>query len=333
MGGAFDIGAVSKAKEDWVLATTARIEGKLHGFMFSTLERIGGTPCVLIGMLSVRRHSKRDTVLRGLMHEAYHRALMAFPDEDVVDRLTVRGRRRARRLQEARRGHPEPRPPGRRRGAGRGRRPPELSAVRELARPSSRARPGRDEPVRHWRRCRAGVARIAAASTSGCPIPDVEFDKGDRLRSEKEMLGLYVSDHPLFGVETALRRKVEQLASPSSLDLDDGAHARSSAASSPVSSASSPRRATRWPCSCSRTSTASIEVTVFPRTLAEQGHKLVDDVIVTVKGRLDRRDESRFGLIAQDDHRCWRVSPGRRAPSLRLATAGDARSTSSRSIA
>jgi len=84
MGGAFDIGAVSKAKEDWVLATVARIEGKLHGFSFSTLERIGGTPCVLIGMMSVRRHSKRDQVLRGLMHEAYHRALMAFPDEDVV---------------------------------------------------------------------------------------------------------------------------------------------------------------------------------------------------------------------------------------------------------
>jgi hypothetical protein len=84
MEGAFDIGALSKAKEDWVLATAARIDGKLHGFMFSTLERIGGTPCVLIGMLSVRRHSKRDTVLRGLMGEAYHRALMAFPDEDVV---------------------------------------------------------------------------------------------------------------------------------------------------------------------------------------------------------------------------------------------------------
>jgi hypothetical protein len=82
--GAFDIGAISKAKEDWVLATVARVDDKLHGFMFSTLERIGGTPCVLIGMLSVRRHSKRDTVMRGLMGEAYHRALMAFPDEDVV---------------------------------------------------------------------------------------------------------------------------------------------------------------------------------------------------------------------------------------------------------
>lgn len=84
LGGAFDIGTISKAKEDWVLATVARVDDKLYGFMFSTLERIGGTPCVLIGMLSVKRGSKRDTVLRGLMGEAYHRALMAFPDEDVV---------------------------------------------------------------------------------------------------------------------------------------------------------------------------------------------------------------------------------------------------------
>ena len=41
------------------------------------------------------------------------------------------------------------------------------------------------------------------------PIPDLVFDKGDQLRYEKEMLGLYVSDHPLFGVEGALKRKVE----------------------------------------------------------------------------------------------------------------------------
>jgi hypothetical protein len=84
MGGAFDIGSVSKAKEDWVLSTTARVDGALHGFMFATLERIGGTPCVLLGLLSVKRTSKRDQVLKGLMGEAYHRALMAFPDEDVV---------------------------------------------------------------------------------------------------------------------------------------------------------------------------------------------------------------------------------------------------------
>jgi hypothetical protein len=84
MGGAFDIGLLSKAKEDWVLCTTARVEDKLCGYAFATLERIGGTPCVLVGLMSVKRTSKRDGVLKGLMGEAYHRALMAFPDEDVV---------------------------------------------------------------------------------------------------------------------------------------------------------------------------------------------------------------------------------------------------------
>jgi hypothetical protein len=84
MEDAFSAGQLSKAKEDWVLITTARLGGTLHGFTFSTLERIGGTPCVLIGLMSVKRSSKRDQVLRGLVGEAYHRALMAFPDEDVV---------------------------------------------------------------------------------------------------------------------------------------------------------------------------------------------------------------------------------------------------------
>lgn len=80
----FGVGLLSKAKEDWVLSTSARHDGKLVGFTFSTLERIGGTPCVLLGLVSIKRTSKRDTVLRGLMHESFHRALMAFPDEDVL---------------------------------------------------------------------------------------------------------------------------------------------------------------------------------------------------------------------------------------------------------
>jgi DNA polymerase-3 subunit alpha len=45
---------------------------------------------------------------------------------------------------------------------------------------------------------------------------------------------------------------------------------------------------------------SAIECTVFPRVLIEQGHKLVDDAIVTVKGRIDKRDESRVGFMAQD---------------------------------
>src|SRR5690606_34350505 len=40
-------------------------------------------------------------------------------------------------------------------------------------------------------------------------IIDEEFDKADLLRHEREMLGLYVSDHPLFGTERVLERATD----------------------------------------------------------------------------------------------------------------------------
>ena len=82
--GSFGLELFQKAQQDWVLCTLARLDGKLHGVTFSTLERIGGTPCVLLGLMTIKRTAKRDSILKGLMGEAYHRALMAFPDEDVV---------------------------------------------------------------------------------------------------------------------------------------------------------------------------------------------------------------------------------------------------------
>src|SRR5881227_1182469 len=39
------------------------------------------------------------------------------------------------------------------------------------------------------------------------PTPTEEFEKGDLLRMEKEVLGLYVTEHPLAGVRDQLRRK------------------------------------------------------------------------------------------------------------------------------
>ncbi|CAN5657773.1 hypothetical protein BH20ACT2_BH20ACT2_06760 [soil metagenome] len=79
----FGIGMLSKQSEAWVLCTLARQNDKLKAFSFSTLERIGGTPSVIIGLASVQRNAKRDTVLRAVMTEHFRRAVLAFPDEDV----------------------------------------------------------------------------------------------------------------------------------------------------------------------------------------------------------------------------------------------------------
>lgn len=80
----FEAGLLSKQAEAWVLVSLAREGAGLKGFSFCTLERIGGTPSVLVGLASVRRTSKRDSVLRALMTDQYRRAVLAFPDEDVL---------------------------------------------------------------------------------------------------------------------------------------------------------------------------------------------------------------------------------------------------------
>jgi hypothetical protein len=80
----FDVGFLSKQREEWVLVTRAREGTKLRGYSFSTLERIGGTPSLLIGLASIDRTSRADTVLRAMMGDKYRRALLAFPDEDVL---------------------------------------------------------------------------------------------------------------------------------------------------------------------------------------------------------------------------------------------------------
>lgn len=146
-------------------------------------------------------------------------------------------------------------------------------------------------------------------------IPDHEFAKSDRLRFEKEMLGLYVSDHPLFGVEAALRRRVEH--SVADLEtLEDGARVVVGGVITNLARKYT-RKGDQMAVFVLEDLAASIEVTLFPRTLAEQGHKLEEDLIVAINGRLDRRDESRFGLIAHEVVVLTDLSVGT-APSLRL---------------
>ncbi|MEI6496489.1 MAG: DNA polymerase III subunit alpha [Actinomycetota bacterium] len=129
-------------------------------------------------------------------------------------------------------------------------------------------------------------------------IPDVEFDKGERLKFEKEMLGLYVSDHPLLGVEAALRRKVDCSVAEAS-ERDDGSMVVLGGLITGLARKYT-KKGDQMAVFTLEDLDATIEVTVFPRVLMEQGHKLVDDAIVTVKGRIDKRDETRVGFMAQD---------------------------------
>ncbi len=80
----YDIGLLSKQVDLWVLVSIARNNGVLQGFSFCTLERIGGTPAVVIGMASIKRTARRQEVLKAIMADQFRRSVMAFPDEDVL---------------------------------------------------------------------------------------------------------------------------------------------------------------------------------------------------------------------------------------------------------
>jgi len=87
----FDVAFLTEQKDQWVLVSQAREGNKLRGYSFCTLERIGGTPSLLVGTALVDRNQKSDQTLKVLLHDQFRRALLAFPDEDVLlgTRLTT----------------------------------------------------------------------------------------------------------------------------------------------------------------------------------------------------------------------------------------------------
>jgi DNA polymerase III subunit alpha len=137
------------------------------------------------------------------------------------------------------------------------------------------------------------------------PIPEGEWEKATVLAFEREMLGLYVSDHPLLGVEHVL-------AAATDCSL---AQLLGSAEDDPERSASTGSRGDRdaqvvtvggilsgvqrkvtkqgntWAAATLEDLEGAIEVLFFPATYQQCMSQVIDDAVILVRGRLDRREE------------------------------------------
>ncbi len=120
-------------------------------------------------------------------------------------------------------------------------------------------------------------------------IGSEEFDKSQRLAFEKEMLGLYVSDHPLMGIEGALKRKAEDTIADL-VDVEDGQMVAIGGVVTGLQKKWT-RKGDLMAVLILEDLTDSVETMVFPRTFADYGHQLEDDRIVIIRGRVDRRDD------------------------------------------
>ena len=141
---------------------------------------------------------------------------------------------------------------------------------------------------------------IGSSAMSGLEIdiPQGEWDKSTLLAFEREMLGLYVSDHPLLGVEHILRSNTDM--SISALVDDGGAPDGFVTIGGLITGISRKvsRTGSSWAIVTVEDLEGSLEVLFFAKTYTQYALTLVEDRIVTIRGRVDRRDEQvRFSAV------------------------------------
>ena len=135
-----------------------------------------------------------------------------------------------------------------------------------------------------------GGDSISQVASMDIEIPSTEWDKSTLLTFEREMLGLYVSDHPLLGVEHVLRSHtdmtISELLDESPADgvvtiggLITGIQRKVS------------RQGASWAVVNVEDLEGAIEVLFFSNTYNQYALSLTEDRVVVVKGRFSRTDE------------------------------------------
>ncbi len=125
-------------------------------------------------------------------------------------------------------------------------------------------------------------------------IPDLpDWDKKQRLAFEREMLGLYVSDHPLSGLEHVLAQSAD--VSIATLNADeqrpDGSTVVVAGLITSLQRKMS-KQGNAWAAVTIEDMEGSVEVMFFGETYVAYSTVLAEDAVVVIKGRVRRRDET-----------------------------------------
>jgi len=133
----------------------------------------------------------------------------------------------------------------------------------------------------------------SAEKLTVAPVPDLpEWDKRVRLGFEREMLGLYVSDHPLQGLEHILAAQRD--CSIGQLRSDDGPRDGMVTIAGMITQVV--RKQTKngdlWAIATVEDLESSVEVLLFPKVYAAVASALASDTVVRIKGRVRTKDDA-----------------------------------------
>jgi DNA polymerase III subunit alpha len=128
-------------------------------------------------------------------------------------------------------------------------------------------------------------------------IGDEQWPSKQQLAFEREMLGLYVSAHPLDGAQTLLRRHAPRTIAALIDDPPEGGEVVIAGMISSVDRRVN-KKGEPWAIVTVEDHDASMEVLFFPRSYTEMYPELVPDSAVAVKGRVNVRDGGRMSVFA-----------------------------------
>ncbi|GAA6527044.1 DNA polymerase III subunit alpha [Intrasporangium sp. DVR] len=140
-----------------------------------------------------------------------------------------------------------------------------------------------------------------AGAFDGLPaVPHLEWDKATLLSFEREMLGLYVSDHPLFGIEHILQSHADT--SIASLTGDDPKPDGTPVTVAGLITSLQLKRTKKgdlWAIATVEDLDGAIECLFFPSAYLTYSTMLAQDTVCAVKGRISARDDS-ISIFAQE---------------------------------
>ena len=122
-------------------------------------------------------------------------------------------------------------------------------------------------------------------------IPNQEWEKALLLSYEREMLGLYVSDHPLLGVEHLLRSSTDM---PISQVNDESVgHEQIVTIGGLITQIQRKvsRRGDSWAIVTVEDLEGAVDVMFFANSYTQHSMNLMEDRIVVIRGRVDKREE------------------------------------------
>ncbi len=145
--------------------------------------------------------------------------------------------------------------------------------------------------------------------------PPTEWDKRTLLAHERDMLGLYVSDHPLFGLENVLSSLADMpISALSGESVSDGQPVTVAGLVTGVQRKTTRAKGEPWALFTLEDLAGSVEVLCFPALYATAGPHIAEDRVLVVRGRIDRGDEGAAKLRATDISAPNVVEDGRSAP-------------------